>query len=171
MDFHAILLSAQSTIVEKATQSLKNIFGDSILITQTNLLLTEDDRQKIIDRLKGQAATESVSVYCCKMNDKTVGYGFVDNVKGKTQLITYLVALQPDGTMEDVDVLAYREAYGGEIANDSFRRQFRQKTIDDKLRPGNDIKNISGATISVRAITHGVKKVLTIFDVMKSRLQ
>ena len=91
--------------------------------------------------------------------------------RSKTQFITYLVAIDTSGAVKDVDVLVYRESYGGEIAYESFRKQFRSKTANDELKPGKDIKNISGATISVRAITQGVKKILTTFDVIRNKLR
>ena len=114
---------------------------------------------------------DSLEVLVCRTKGRIVGYGFIDDVKGKTQYITYLTALEPGGEVADIDVLVYRESYGGEIAYESFRKQFRRKTANDRLQPGRDIRNISGATISVRAITDGVKKILLTFDLLRSRLE
>ena len=111
-----------------------------------------------------------VRVFRCIARGKTVGYGFLDEVKGKTRLITYLVGVEPDGRVNDVDVLVYRESYGGEIGYETFRKQFRGKSSPDRLTPGKDIKNISGATISVRAITGGVKRILATFNVIRPGL-
>jgi H+/Na+-translocating ferredoxin:NAD+ oxidoreductase subunit G len=54
----------------------------------------------------------------------------------------------------------YREPYGGEVAYDAWRRQFRGKSSDDALQVGRDIRTISGATISVNAVTLGVRRAL-----------
>ncbi len=59
-----------------------------------------------------------------------------------------------------MDVLVYREPYGGEVAYEAWRRQFRGKSAADSLRVGREIRVISGATISVNAITLGVKRAL-----------
>jgi len=85
----------------------------------------------------------------------------VRNVKGKDQPITFLVATDTTDRLRDVDILVYREPYGGEVAYDAWRRQFRGKSADDALQVGRDIRTISGATISVNAVTLGVKRALS----------
>ena len=57
--------------------------------------------------------------------------------------------------MNDVAVMAYREAYGGEVRTPRFLRQYRGKSPGDPLRSGRDIKNIAGATLSVDAAEPG----------------
>ena len=89
-----------------------------------------------------------------------LGFATVRNVMGKDQLITLLVAIDPGDRLKDVDILVYREPYGGEVAYEAWRRQFRGKTVADSLRVGREIRAISGATISVHAVTLGVRRAL-----------
>ena len=90
--------------------------------------------------------------------DSLLGFASVRNSLGKDQPITYLVALDPADRLKDVDILAYREAYGGEVAYDAWRKQFRGKGADAPLEVGRDIRNISGATISTHSVTQGVRE-------------
>lgn len=92
--------------------------------------------------------------------DTLLGFAVVRNVKGKDQPITYLVAIDTTDRLRDVDVLVYREPYGGEVAYEPWRRQFRGKTAADTLVVGRQIRGISGATISVHAVTLGVRQAL-----------
>ena len=92
--------------------------------------------------------------------DSLLGFAAVRNVIGKDQPITFLVAIDPTDRLKDVDVLVYREPYGGEVAYEAWRRQFRGKNAADSLRVGREIRAISGATISVHAVTLGVKRLL-----------
>ncbi len=92
--------------------------------------------------------------------DTLLGFAAVGNVLGKDQPITFLVAIDPADRLKDVDILVYREPYGGEVAYEPWRRQFRGKTASDSLRVGKEIRSISGATISVHAVTMGVKLLL-----------
>ena len=165
------VLGAQSSTEKKALSSLKKIFGDSIAVVSTTIRLSSPEKDTLGGRVKHKFSSDSVTFYLCKTPGKTVGYGFVDNVRGKTQFITYMVALNTRGEIMDIDVLVYRESYGGEIAYESFRKQFRNKTTKDRLQPGRDIKNISGATISVQAISDGVKRILSTFEVLHPRLK
>lgn len=88
------------------------------------------------------------------------GFALVRDVKGKDLPITFLVAVDTTGVVRDVDVLVYREPYGGEVAYENWRRQFRGATAGDPLRVGREIRGISGATISVHAVTLGVRTAL-----------
>ena len=89
-----------------------------------------------------------------------LGFAQVRNIKGKDQPITFLVAIDPANALKDVDVLVYREPYGGEVAYEPWRKQFRGKTTGAPLVVGQDIRNISGATISSHSVTLGVRKAL-----------
>ncbi|HTK82383.1 MAG TPA: FMN-binding protein [Bacteroidota bacterium] len=160
----------QSTIEDKAKAGLHKMFGDSAAISSSWRRLSGSEIDSIARLSHSRWQRDSLQVYVCSAHQKTVGYGFVDDVKGKVQFITYLTGINTDGKVQDVDILAYRESYGGEVAYESFRRQFRDKSSADKLIPGKDIKNISGATISVRAITTGVRKILLTYDLLKGTL-
>lgn len=92
--------------------------------------------------------------------DSLLGFAQVRNVVGKDQPITFLVAIDPADRLKDVDILVYREPYGGEVAYDAWRKQFRGKTAAAPLQVGKDVRSISGATISVNAVTAGVRQAL-----------
>ncbi len=71
---------------------------------------------------------------------------------GKDKPITTGLVIN-DGRIEKIRVLVFRESRGWEVRHDFFTRQFDQVelTQDDEL--SSSIDNISGATLSVRAIT------------------
>lgn len=106
-------------------------------------------------------AVDSSTAYRITRGDSLLGFAVVREVKGKDQPITFLVATDTIDRLRDVDILVYREPYGGEVAYDAWRRQFRGKSTDDALQVGRDIRSISGATISVHAVTLGVRKALS----------
>jgi len=91
----------------------------------------------------------------------TEGFAVVRNVLGKDQPITFLVATDTAGALKDVDILVYREPYGGEVAYEAWRKQFRGKTASDPLVIGRDVRSISGATISANSVTQGIRVALT----------
>lgn len=119
-----------------------------------------------VRRIFGAGATADVhtvgtdTVLRVSRADSLLGFAVVRNVTGKDQPITFLVAVDPGNVLKDVDVLVYRESYGGEVAYDAWRRQFRGKSATDPLQVGRDIRIISGATISVNAVTLGVRRAL-----------
>ena len=103
---------------------------------------------------------DSAAVLRVSRGDSLLGFAEVGNVIGKDQPITFLVAVDPSDRLKDVDILVYREPYGGEVAYESWRKQFRGKTSADPIQVGRDIRSISGATISVHAVTAAVRRIL-----------
>ena len=95
--------------------------------------------------------------------DKLIGLFVVDHVIGKHLYIDYAVALDPDGRVMRVDILQYRESYGGEVREPGWLAQFVGKTSSSPLRVGTDIRNISGATLSSLHITEGVRRILATY--------
>ena len=154
---------------QKAVSSMQTMFGDSVTVTRAVVALSRADQESILHESQSRWSRDTIVLYLAKRGDRLVGYGLLDDVKGKLQLITMLTGLQPDGTVRDVDILAYRESYGGEVANDSFRRQFRGLAPGADIRPGATIKNISGATISARAVTAGVRRASVTFRLLHER--
>jgi Na+-translocating ferredoxin:NAD+ oxidoreductase RnfG subunit len=119
-----------------------------------------------VQRVFGKRATATAvavdgdSAYRVTRGDTLLGFALVREVKGKDQPITFLVATDTADRLKDIDILVYREPYGGEVAYEAWRRQFRGKSASDPLQVGRDIRSISGATISVNAVTLGVRRAL-----------
>jgi hypothetical protein len=90
------------------------------------------------------------------------GVFVLDHVIGKHLYIDYAVSIE-GGRVRRVDILAYRESYGGEVRSPSWLSQFVGKTNASPLKVGSDIRNISGATLSSLHVTEGVKRILAAY--------
>jgi hypothetical protein len=93
------------------------------------------------------------------------GWFIVDEVVGKHEFITYAAGINPDGSVKQIEIMDYRETYGGQIRDQKWRAQFVGKTNRSTLKLDSDIKNISGATLSCRHITDGVKRLLAFYEI------
>ncbi|HEX9628234.1 MAG TPA: FMN-binding protein [Acidiferrobacterales bacterium] len=71
---------------------------------------------------------------------------------GKERPITVGIVVDA-GRIERVQVLAFRESRGWEVRHPFFTDQFRAATLTGKHELDRDIDGISGATLSVRALT------------------
>jgi Na+-transporting NADH:ubiquinone oxidoreductase subunit NqrC len=67
--------------------------------------------------------------------------------------------------VKDIEILEYRESYGDQVRLPQWRAQFTGKRRGAKLKLDDDIQNISGATLSCRHITDGVKRLLSTYAV------
>jgi Na+-translocating ferredoxin:NAD+ oxidoreductase RnfG subunit len=99
-----------------------------------------------------------------RQGQAVLGYLVVDAVVGKFELINYAVGIAPDGTVRQVEVLSYRESHGHEIRAAAWRRQFVGKGASAPLQVGEDIANISGATLSCSHVTDGVRRIVAVID-------
>jgi Na+-translocating ferredoxin:NAD+ oxidoreductase RnfG subunit len=109
--------------------------------------------------------TSQPKVWRATRGNVPVGWVIVDEVIGKHEYITYAAGISPDGRVLGVEILSYRESKGGQVRDPRWRDRFRDKTLADPFRLNQDIPNISGATLSSRNVTDGVKRLLAIHSV------
>lgn len=127
----------------------------------------DDAGKKIIEDKSGVRVREpQFKAWRAESGGKTLGWFFVDKVIGKHEFITYACAINADGSVRGIEVLDYRETYGGEVAHPKWREQFEHKTLADPFKLGKDIKNISGGTLSCKNITNGVKRLLVTYETL-----
>jgi Na+-translocating ferredoxin:NAD+ oxidoreductase RnfG subunit len=122
-----------------------------------------------VEAIKKASGTAPLSKQLQAWRAQDGGWFIVDRVVGKHEFITYAVAITPQGTVRDVEILEYRETYGGEVRNANWRQQFVGKRFGAPLQIGKDIKNISGATLSSRHVTDGVRRLLATYQLVLAK--
>ncbi|MEJ6004610.1 FMN-binding protein [Paucibacter sp. AS339] len=96
-----------------------------------------------------------------------LGVVVADEVLGKFELISYAVGLGQDGRVRGIEILSYRESHGHEIRLPAWRKQFVGKNATAPLQVGEDVANISGATLSCSHVTEGVKRIVMVLDLAR----
>jgi hypothetical protein len=122
--------------------------------------LSIDAAQKLAFPAANRFVENGGLTWKAQAGDKLLGLFVVDHVIGKHLYIDYAVALDPNGRVMRVEILQYRESYGGEVREPGWLAQFVGKTSGSTLKVGSDIRNLSGATLSSLHVTEGVKRVL-----------
>jgi hypothetical protein len=150
---------AHAKIYVSVEQAQKILFPNKTLI-KNPIIITDD--------LQGKMRTASSIRYpfqgerIWKAADGS--WLVIDEVIGKHEMITYAVALSPTGSVQGIEILEYVESYGYEVAEAQWRKQFVGKTVNDPIKLNQDIQNISGATLSSKHITDGVKRITVLYD-------
>ncbi len=145
-------------------EAAKVMFPDSKHIRRETITLTAEQKDIIEQRIGWKFPETSFPVYIGETEGTIDGYAIVQNTIGKHRPITYMVAVDAEGEVTNFEVLVYREARGNEIATKRFNYQYQGKDVRDPIRINRDIINISGATMSVRSASAGVKRVLVLVD-------
>jgi Na+-translocating ferredoxin:NAD+ oxidoreductase RnfG subunit len=95
---------------------------------------------------------------------------YIDQVLGKHEFITFAVGIGVDHKVHQIEIMEYRETYGDKVRLPEWRAQFVGKDKDSALKLGQDIRNISGATLSSAHLTAGVRRILKTHETIQSRL-
>jgi len=142
-------------------QAAQLIFPDADRFESRELALDAAQLQALdAEGVRGRSARWNVRI--ARRGEATLGVVVADAVVGKFELISYAVGIASDGAIRQIEILSYRESHGGEIRLPAWRRQFVGKTAAAPLRIGDDIANISGATLSCTHVTEGVRRIVAV---------
>lgn len=135
------------------------------LFTPAFLNLSDEQARSIEERSGVNVRRREVKLW----KTSAGGWFIVDDVVGKHEFITFALALSAEGSVKQIEVLDYRESYGGQVRETAWRAQFIRKSAADPVRLGEDIRNISGATLSCKNLTNGVRRLLAFHEVVLKR--
>lgn len=145
-------------------EGVKTMFPKSERVRKDLIKLNAEKKTQIEDRIGWKFPEEEFEVYIGETGTRVDGYAMVQNTIGKHKPMTYMVGVDGQGSVSDIELLVFRESRGSEIRQKRFNSQYEGKTVLDPVRINKDIINISGATMSVRSMSAGIKRVLVLVD-------
>lgn len=149
-----------------AEQAQIALFGDKAKLTPSFIKMNDDQRDAIEKLSDVRQRWKTQKTWKAYENGKFKGWFIIDKVIGKHEFITYATALSPEGKVLGIEVMDYRETYGDQIRHTDWREHFVGANKNSPLALEEDIPNISGATLSCRNVTNGVKRLLALYEVM-----
>ena len=148
-------------------QAPKTIFPEADRFERKEIPVTP----ALTERLKKLAAPAQPTIwepsyisFIARKQEQIIGYAVICEEIGRHRPITFIVGVTPEGKVKDVAILAYRESQGDEVRHKSFLAQFTGKSLANPIMQHQDIRNVSGATLSVRALARGVRKALAVIE-------
>lgn len=136
-------------VYQEPADFIKQVFNDSPPKPSV-LWLKKDLKKQLSDILNHKYKGMRVR-YWKQANATSRKTAWVLEETGKDKLITAGIVVS-DGKIEQVKVLIFRESRGWEVRHDFFTDQFKQAELADDNQLNKHIDNISGATLSVRAV-------------------
>src|SRR4030095_11974752 len=156
---------AQTTIYLKPAEALKLIFKDSQEVFKEDHPVTPEVEEKAKKLLNYDLPKASYAFYIGKTEGYVDGYALIDDEVGKVEPITFITRVSPEGKVDQVEIMVYRETRGGEVTSRRFLNQFCEKTFNNELRLHGNIVNVSGATLSSQALVKGVRRALALWQI------
>lgn len=161
-----LIREAYAKVLTSAEKVLDRFLADADEVTEEVKVLTEDQKSAIAAKARvtfDPVFDREFSFFIGRQGGQVIGYAAKHAVKGKWGMIHYMIALDPDGTVREVKVLEYQERRGKPVAKRRFLKQFKGKTIQSRIKLRKDIHGVTGATISSRGMTDGVRKLVHVF--------
>ncbi len=91
---------------------------------------------------------------------RLLGYCAETQVVSRSGPFTIRVLLDTQLSVKQAAVVSYPGAIGRGVCRQAFTRQFTGKGPSDPLELGSDIEAMSGATISSRVMTEGIRNII-----------
>ncbi|MFM9968760.1 MAG: FMN-binding protein [Burkholderiales bacterium] len=159
----ALCVIAQPCIAAKymsVEEAMKLAFPAAEAFIDKPVLLSPAQMQAIeqASGVRGRSAKQQV--WAVMVKGSVAGWFLIDQVTGKHELITYTLGINADGSVRQVQIIEYLETYGSQVRYPAWRDQFVGKTAESPLEIERDIANITGAALSSRHLTEGIKRLL-----------
>lgn len=149
--------------------ALKLNFNDDITIEKKSILISKAQAKAVQERAKVKLTTKIYKTFKVTHNDKFVGYGVLVIQKVRTKNSAVLSIITPEGILKGIEIIAFNEP-PEYIPSKIWVDKFKDVKLDETLKLGKKIPNISGATFSARSATDASRIALAIYEiVIKSR--
>lgn len=159
--------------VNAATKDARAYQDRLELLNALNMVLPDHDNEADKDTVEVSGVTYFIS----KKDGAINGVAFKSSSeKGYSGLIETIIGVLPDGKIKAIGILSQKETpgLGAKIDQQWFKDQYAGKTLDGAKwavkKDGGDFDQISGATISPRAVTAAVKDGLTMYAQNKAEI-
>lgn len=163
-----VLISSAASCVATTyftVDEVKKVIFPGCQLEPMEVTLSADQKAAIEKASGSKVRITKPKVWKVKKGGSEAGFLVVDEVIGKHEFITYAVGLDGSGCVLQVEVMDYRESYGGEIRSAAWRKQFVGKTPASPITLNQDIRNVTGATLSCDHVTEGIKRIVATYSV------
>lgn len=106
-----------------------------------------------------------IVAYEASRNGKLQGVGFFDTHRVRTLNETALVAINPEGKVQRVEVVVFREPQEY-LAKPNWIQQLPGHKLDADLQLNRAIRPLSGATLTAHALTDASRRSLALWQVL-----
>ncbi len=169
---HCLLLawaapvSAQLLMTQE--EALRSAFPNGESIARHTVFLNDSQVVAIQKLAHAKVESQLLVYYRASLAGNTAGYAFFETVVVRTKPATIMAVINPDSSLREVKILAFYEPQDY-LPAPRWLALFRNKFLTERLWPQRDIHHITGATLSVQALTLAARRLLATFIVAVPR--
>lgn len=160
---------ASSKVFLTVDEALRLAFPGAGMTRRTAYLTAEQVRRA--KELSGEEVPSAlVTYYEAKRNGQATGTAYFDTHRVRTLPETLMVVVDPQGRVARVEVIAFREPEEY-LPRGAWYEQLPGKRLDRDLQVKRNVHPVTGATLTVRATTSAVRRVLAIHQVISEKAE
>jgi len=145
------------------SEALARAFPEAARIERETLFFSKEEQEHLSRMAQDRFESRIYTVYVAYNADEDpLGYAVIDTRTIRTKPATYMIILDARGRVDNVRILAWQEPPEYQ-PGDRWLAQFGDKGGEDPVRLREDIQAISGATLTSRALSAGVRQVLAVY--------
>ena len=125
------------------------------------LYLTAEQVAAVEKAARSKLPSPIVTLFEARTAEAVTGRALLDTHIVRTMPETVLVAVDPEGHLKMALVLQFGEP-PDYLPREGWLKTLDGKSLDDELWPGRGIRRVTGATLTVQALTEAVRRCLAI---------
>ncbi len=155
----------EATVLVSVEEALELAFPGAKTVRET-LFLTDDQLSHVAEISGTEFSSALVTRYVATGSDgAVVGHAYLDTHRVRTLPETLMIVVATDNTVARVEVVVFREPVEY-MPREGWYRQYDGEDLDDDLVLERGIRPVTGATLTARATTDAVRRVLSIHEVV-----
>lgn len=154
----AVASRAEVLMTERA--ALERAFPGAVPDRKT-LFLTAEQVAQIEKAAQSKLPSPVVTAFLARKDGAVTGRAVLDTHTVRTMPESVLTVVEPDGRLRMALVLQFGEP-PDYLPREGWLKTLEGKSLDDELWPGRGIRRVSGATLTVQALSEAVRRSLAI---------
>lgn len=146
-------------------EAMKIAFPGSDNIEKKTFILTGAERKSIEKKARSKITSSLVTIFTGMKQGKVLGYATIDSRLVRTATATFMCVFTPSGQVKKTIILAFNEP-PDYLLSEKWLEQFQGKDLSSPLRLGEDIFGVVGSTLSVNAISKGIRTAIAFYDIL-----
>ncbi len=135
-------------------------------ISRESLFLTAGNLETVARESGVEGQRALATRFTIRIEGQVVGWGYLDTHRVRTLQETLVVVIDQAERVRRVEVVAFKEP-PDYLPPGRWYRQFDGRRLDDELGLKSGIRPMTGATLSARAATDAVRRVLAVHAVVQ----
>lgn len=152
--------AGRSEVVLDEKAALEHAFPGKV-VKRRSVYLTAEQVTRVQNAARSRVASPVVTVFEARDENGPAGRAVLDTFVVRTMPATMLTVIAPDGTLRMSIVLRFSEP-PDYLPREGWLRMLEGRSLDEDLWPGRGVDAVTGATLTVQALTDATRRALAL---------